>query len=408
MDVIEIAQCIGREEVLAKIAQAGLMEYGLYPEVLSDKIIRIKEENEKLPAVGALNNHDMDQLLLSVAKEHPKAVLSGLAVEAFLLETQEMQLYIPKEETQLKRQLEAAALELSLDIQIKEGIVDTRKLKGSCISHLETLKAVSDILTGCYVKGTILAVKEVSATKTNLSPPEFVPFGSKLNTIFQLNSKNIKAVKVGTKLYPAAILAEQIQQDTNVGNGVITIYDESCCMLDMAEKELLQSRKTSCGKCTFCREGLIQLFARMHENTSGKGEFNGLEIMKEIGESMRFSSLCSVGEFGAEMVLETLAKFPAEYIDHIKKKKCTAGSCLSFVNVYIDPKRCNSCGACIPACPMDCIEGLPGYIHMIEKMDCTKCEACFSVCETGAIQRTTGSVPKLPDRLTRTGRFKQY
>lgn len=408
MDVLEIAKSMGQEEVLAKIAQVGLLEYGLYPEALSDKIISIREEKSTMPAVGALNNQDTDKMLLCVAREHPKAVLSGLAVEAFLLGTQEMQLYIPEEETKLKQLLETAAKELSLNVEIIEGIVDTRKLKGSCISHPETLKAINDIITGSYVNGCILAVKEVSTEKISMSEPEFVSFGTKLNSIISPNNKSIKAIKIGAKLYTPAILEEQITKDMNLGNGVITVYDESCCMLDMAEKELLQNRKMSCGKCTFCREGLIQLSSRMHENTSGKGELTGLDIMKEIGETMRFSNLCSVGTFGAEMVLDTLEMFPEEYTDHIKKKKCISGSCLSFVNVYIDPKRCNSCGACIPACPVDCIEGLPGYIHMIEKIDCTKCQECFSVCETGAIQKATGNVPKLPDRLTRVGRFKQY
>ena len=58
-------------------------------------------------------------------------------------------------------------------------------------------------------------------------------------------------------------------------------------------------------------------------------------------------------------------------------------------------------------CPKDCIEGKAKYIHMIDDFDCTKCGKCMEVCDEDAIVQTTGKLPKLPNRLTKVGKFKK-
>lgn len=115
---------------------------------------------------------------------------------------------------------------------------------------------------------------------------------------------------------------------------------------------------------------------------------------------MGFSCLFR-GQTGAQFTLDSMKIFGAEYEDHIRRKKCTAGSCPAFIRVYIDPDRCTGCGRCIPACPKDCIEGPSGYIHMTEELDCVKCTVCMEACGERAVVRTLGRVPRLPDRLTR-------
>ena len=56
---------------------------------------------------------------------------------------------------------------------------------------------------------------------------------------------------------------------------------------------------------------------------------------------------------------------------------------------------------------MDCIDGKSNYIHMIDDFECTKCGKCIAVCEEKAIIQTSGKLPKLPNRLTKVGRFKK-
>ena len=46
----------------------------------------------------------------------------------------------------------------------------------------------------------------------------------------------------------------------------------------------MAERKQSCGKCTFCREGLIQLHTMVKEITEGQGKKEFTDMMEEIGE----------------------------------------------------------------------------------------------------------------------------
>ncbi len=53
----------------------------------------------------------------------------------------------------------------------------------------------------------------------------------------------------------------------------------------------------------------------------------------------------------------------------------------------IDQKGCTGCHACIPVCPVDCIEQVPGVDHpdfmRVVEVDlerCIGCEACANIC----------------------------
>lgn len=420
MSALEKAKQAGRETTVEKIRQSGLKEFGVYAENLADKIERIQAEHTEydgpLMAAGALNNEDTEQMLLFLAEEMPEKVLDGLSVLSYLVGAEESILYVPEGRDELRNMLKQKAEKLGVSVQIEEGIADVRRLRGSIISHIETLAALSDVIGECYEPGTYVCIKIKSAVdteykttyQTECMDPVFVPYGTKPASLIPEDLEGIKAVKIGSHLYDPSVLDVEITDETDLGNGVITIFTDRCCMIAASEEQLLEKRKASCGKCTFCREGLGQLYTRIHEITIGKGDFAGLDIMKELGEAMPFSSLCSLGQRGADFTIDTLRLFPEEYEAHIKKRKCPSGQCAAFINMYIDPSACTGCGKCIPSCPVDCIEGLPGYIYMIEDIDCTKCGKCMEVCEENAIIRTEKRVPSLPDRLTRVGRFKRY
>lgn len=53
----------------------------------------------------------------------------------------------------------------------------------------------------------------------------------------------------------------------------------------------------------------------------------------------------------------------------------------------IDQKGCTGCHACIPVCPVDCIEQVPGVEHPdfmrlveVDLERCIGCEACAKIC----------------------------
>jgi len=56
--------------------------------------------------------------------------------------------------------------------------------------------------------------------------------------------------------------------------------------------------------------------------------------------------------------------------------------------IIIDIEKCEGCGDCAAACPMDCIwmESVQGKIQAFYEIDdCVQCGVCKSVCPNGAI-----------------------
>ena len=401
MSALEHAKAMGVEAVMEKTAAAGIKEYGVYHRDLAEKWKEILREAEGPVKVGAaLNNSDTARVLLGMLETDLEKILDGIDVTAYVLGAEEKILQLPEEEEALKEKIAPEAEKHG--ISVVNAFVKVREYRGHALHHIETMAAVADLMNDSYEPGVHIAVCREGKT----GELKKVPFGTRLADAADLSGA--KAVEVGSHLYtPGAAQELVIDGDLNTGNGVITVIPESACLMQEGEARLLASRKNGCGKCTFCREGLYQLYAHMTDITSGKGKKEGLDMMKEIGEAMEFSCACSVGTTGADFALDSMKYFMDEFDAHIKKKNCPAGVCTCFMTIYIDPNACEGCEDCADVCPEDCIEGKACYIHMIDDFDCTKCGKCIEACEYDAIIKTTGRVPKLPTRLVKCGKFKK-
>lgn len=415
MGALENAKNMGFEEVITKTAASGLLEFGIDRTPVADKWNLVNEERgfqtNPIRVVAGLNNADTNGALLAILKENPDKVMEGMAITAIAVNADEMYLNIPESEADLTKVLEEKAA--GYGIQIKTGIINCRESRGGAFHHIETMAALADIFTDSYEPCTYMAVCKDGKTGGLMK----VSYGTKVcDVICQeqdlpdfsgVETADIKAIAIGTKLYDASALDMVIEADTQIGNGVITVYGSKCCMIHEAEKVLFEERKQSCGKCTFCREGLIQLHTMTKEITEGQGKKEFPDMIMEIGEAMTFSTPCTMGQTASDFSLGTLKYFASEYEDHIKKKKCANNVCSAFMSIYIDPNECQGCEECADVCPAGAIEGKAGYIHMIDEFECTKCGKCIAACENDAIIRTTGRVPKLPTRLTKCGKFKK-
>ena len=405
MGALENAKAMSQEAVIEKIKAAGLREYGVFNQPLEEKWAKDQEEQkdwqQPMKVVAALNNNDTDRALLGLLDTQCEDIIAGMQIAAYALDTEKLELYVPEGESELRTRLAGAVS--GTGIQVFEAMVNVRECRGGSINHIATMAALGQLFADSYEAGAWMSVYKDGACGELLK----VAYGTAIKDIPGVPTEDVKGVLVGSALYDASGLDLVVEADTNIGNGVIKVFTSADCIIDQQEKLLMTERRNGCGRCTFCREGLGQLYTHTKEITDGKGKNESLAMMEEIGNAMTFSCQCSVGLNGADFVLGSLKHFAGEYNEHIKKRNCPANVCSSFVSIYIDPNACEGCEECVDVCPAGCIEGKSGFIHMIDEFDCTKCGKCIDACEYDAIIQTTGRVPKLPTRLTKCGKFKK-
>ncbi|MCK5231534.1 MAG: NADH-quinone oxidoreductase subunit NuoF [Desulfobulbaceae bacterium] len=179
-----------------------------------------------------------------------------------------------------------------------------------------------------------------------------------------------------------------------MGSGGLVVMDESTCMVDTALYFLEFVQEESCGQCTPCRDGIGVMLGILTRITEGEGREEDIEQLQKIGEMIKKTALCGLGQTAPNPVLSTIRHFRPEYEAHIKDKKCPALRCRALITYSIDPETCILCGKCQKECPNDAIEGVPKkkgskgepFRILIEK--CIKCGNCYSVCPTGSVLRT--------------------
>ncbi|WMJ90113.1 NADH-ubiquinone oxidoreductase-F iron-sulfur binding region domain-containing protein [Anaerocolumna sp. MB42-C2] len=399
MNTLDKVKKMKPEDIIQKLVSAGLKDYGVHREKLSEKLDAAMAESHKtgnsMKLVAALDNSDTSGVLLDILKENPVKIMEGLSIIAYSLNIKDKIICIPEYAEAYVSELQATANTYGIDINL--GLVDHRHYKGSLIIHLITAGEIVEYLNNEYSCGVYVSVNGQQLRKVL---PDI-----KISDLLS-GVEEIKALRLGGRIYKPDALNLTVEQ-ANITNGVIQSFTHNDCMICETEKLLSASRQQSCGRCVFCREGLIQL-QNMHKDiTEGKGKLDYIPIINEIGDAMAYSTNCSLGQTSSDIALSVLNNFNEEYETHIKKKICQANVCTALTGIYIDPEICQGCGDCMDICPTDCIAGKSGYIHMIDEFDCTKCGRCIEVCEAGAIKKSVGKLPKLPDRLTKCGRFKK-
>ena len=373
-------------------------------EIFEQAIEDAKVEGKKLRVAAAINNTDFEEVLLSILVNDTASVVKGMSILAKEYGAEAGIVYVRQEDSELESKIKDLASAEGLEVTVEvEDIVDLH-IKATneyvnAICHIETLAAIAS------GKNTILLAANVDGKTGELK--EYA-FGVKVSEVLSgVNADDVKMVMFGTKVYDKSGLDLVITEDFQPSNGVIRVIKNGACAVEQTVQELGEVRKHSCGKCMFCREGSAQMQAIIKEFTSGKGKAEDFNILKEISAAMPYSNICSVGKSGGDSVVGLFTYFNTEVEDHVSRKKCPEDVCQAFMNIYIDPSKCTGCEECVDVCPVDCIEGDDGYIHMIDELDCIKCGKCIEVCPDDAIVRATGRLPKLPDKLTKVGKFRR-
>jgi NADH-quinone oxidoreductase subunit F len=186
-----------------------------------------------------------------------------------------------------------------------------------------------------------------------------------------------------------------------MGSGGMVVMDIDTCMVDLAHFFLKFCCNESCGKCIPCREGLPLMSNILERITQGDGNPEDIEQLLDLGETIRKGSLCGLGTTAPNPVLSSIRYFREEWEAHIIDKKCPALVCKALVNFYILPEKCQGCGICLRACPVEAISGGKRMVHIIDQEKCIKCATCLEKCPErfSAVVKVTGehiAVPKEP------------
>ena len=228
-----------------------------------------------------------------------------------------------------------------------------------------------------------------------------VPMGITINEIVYdigggiKDGKEFKAIQIGGPsggCIPASMgdmkldYEEVTKTGAIMGSGGLIVLDNTTCMVDLAKYFLNFTQNESCGKCTFCRIGTKRMLEILERITLGKGRENDIELLEDLAEKIKSSSLCGLGQTAPNPVLTTIKYFRDEYEAHINEKRCPAHSCAALLTYTIN-ENCTGCTLCAKKCPVNAISGEAKEIHEIDQDVCIKCGLCFNACKVGAIDK---------------------
>jgi NADH-quinone oxidoreductase subunit F len=137
-----------------------------------------------------------------------------------------------------------------------------------------------------------------------------------------------------------------------IGSGGLIVMDDDACMVDVARFFLEFCQDESCGKCAPCRIGTKRMLEILERICDGHGVEGDVERLIELGNTIKDTALCGLGQTAPNPVLSTIRYFRNEYDAHIREKKCPAGACTALVRA-----------PCQNACPAGV--DVPGFVSLV-------------------------------------------
>lgn len=143
-----------------------------------------------------------------------------------------------------------------------------------------------------------------------------IPWGVTVAEVLQdAGARDVQAVLVGGpsgKLIDASQLQRQISFEDLPTGGAFTVFNHSRDMLDVARQYTHFFAHESCGFCTPCRVGCVQLVDTADRLMNGHASAHDLDRLRDTGALMQRLSHCGLGQTAAHPLLDVLAHFPEQ------------------------------------------------------------------------------------------------
>jgi len=162
-----------------------------------------------------------------------------------------------------------------------------------------------------------------------------------------------------------------------MGSGGLIVMDQSTCMVDLARFFIEFVQDESCGKCPPCRIGTKRMLEILERICAGEGREGDIELLEDLGEQIKQTALCGLGQTAPNPVLSTIKYFRDEYEQHIRDKHCSAGVCSEMMKA-----------PCEHACPAGV--DVPAYVNAVAE---------GRIDEAYAIIRQTNPFPSVCGRV---------
>ena len=98
-----------------------------------------------------------------------------------------------------------------------------------------------------------------------------------------------------------------------LGHGGIVVFDQETDMVELARHFMAFTADESCGKCTPCRVGSVRAREILDGIGLGRRRPGDLELLADLGETMKAASLCALGQRAPYPVLTAIEHFRKEF-----------------------------------------------------------------------------------------------
>lgn len=126
-----------------------------------------------------------------------------------------------------------------------------------------------------------------------------------------------------------------------IGWDGIAIRDPEVNLIDLIRAYMEAVQNESCGKCTPCRIGTRIMVSILNRIADGQGKDEDLEQLRYLGEMIKKSSKCNLGQTGPKPVLDAIDHFKNQFLEVIQSKK----------KIPHEEYKVKVTAPCVSACP---------------------------------------------------------